>query len=90
MAHIACPWDVHVLSFSRLAERRSQERRQPIVIPRRDDDMLRIAFTSGNRCMHGLRAKPSGADHAPNYIVETFGMSNVGRRRGSGTRFTPR
>ena len=57
MAHIACPWDVHVLSLSRMAERRSQERRQPIVISRRDYDTLRIALTSGNMCVHGPRAK---------------------------------
>jgi len=56
MAHIACPWDEHVLSLSRMAERRSQERRQPIVIYRRDNDTLRIALTSGNMCVHGPRA----------------------------------
>jgi len=39
-----------------MAERRSQERRQPIVISRRDNDTLRIALTSGNMCVHGPRA----------------------------------
>jgi len=55
MAHIACPWDVQILSLSRMAERRSQERRQPIVISRRDNDTLRIALTPGNMCVHGPR-----------------------------------
>jgi len=48
MAHIACPWDVHILSFSRMAEMRSQERRQPIVISRRNNNTLRFALKSNN------------------------------------------
>jgi len=62
MAYIACQWDVHILSSSRMAERRSQERRQPIVISRRDNDMLRIALTSSNMCVHGPRARPGVRD----------------------------
>jgi len=51
--HIVCTWHVHVLSISRMAERRSQERRQPIAISRRDNDTLTMDLTSGNVCVHG-------------------------------------
>jgi len=44
VAHIACTWHVHILSLSRKAERRSQERRQPFVISHRDSETLRIAL----------------------------------------------
>jgi len=40
VAHIVCTWRVHILSKSRMAERRSKERRQPIIISRRDNDTL--------------------------------------------------
>jgi len=56
VAHIVCTWRVHILSLSRMAERRSQERRQPIVISQGDNDTLRIALISGNMCVHGPRA----------------------------------
>jgi len=69
MAHIACPWGVHILSLSRMAERRSQERRQPIVISRRDNDTLRIALTSGNMCVHGPRALGNAAGRPRRSIV---------------------
>jgi len=61
MAHIAFPWDVHILSLSQMAQRSSQERRHPIVISRRDNDTLRIALTSRNMCVHGPRASAKWA-----------------------------
>jgi len=39
-----------------MAEKQSEERRQRIVINRRDNDRLRIALTSVNTCVHGPRA----------------------------------
>ena len=56
VAHMVCTWHVHILSLSRMAEKKSEERRQRIVINRRDNDRLRIAITSVNTCVHGPRA----------------------------------
>jgi len=43
-------------------------------------------LTLKETCLGAMRAPCAHAVQS----LETFGMSNVGRRRGSGTRFTPR